>query len=97
MGKNIFKIKISPNIIFQEVAGETVLLDLSGEKYYGLDETGTFIWKLLQKIELKDKIIESLLVEFSAPREEIDRDLSKLLNDFEKSGIVSLTYSDGNE
>ena len=30
------KVTISPEVLFQEVSGETVLLDLSSENYFGL-------------------------------------------------------------
>ena len=35
----------SPNVISQEVSGETVLLDLDSEHYFGLDSVGTRIWQ----------------------------------------------------
>jgi hypothetical protein len=41
------KIKISPDVLFQEVSGETVLLDLESEHYFGLDAVGTRIWGLI--------------------------------------------------
>ena len=36
-------ISLSPDVISQEVSGETVLLDLQTENYFGLDEVGTRI------------------------------------------------------
>ncbi len=39
-------IKIPPEVLFQDVAGEAVLLDLSGGSYFGLDNVGTRIWQL---------------------------------------------------
>ena len=38
----------SPEVISQEVSGETVLLDLESESYYGLDAVGTRIWQLIR-------------------------------------------------
>ena len=40
---------VSKDVLFQEVAGETVLLDLNSESYFGLDEVGTRIWTLLNE------------------------------------------------
>ena len=40
-------IALSPQVISQEVAGETVLLDLESECYFGLDAVGTRIWQLI--------------------------------------------------
>ena len=42
-------ITLSPEVISQEVSGETVLLDLQSENYFGLDEVGTRIWQLINE------------------------------------------------
>lgn len=44
MGKPI----IPASVLSQEVNGETVLLDLQGEGYFGLTAVGTRIWQLLK-------------------------------------------------
>ena len=42
------RFSISDEVLSQEVNGETLLLDLEGESYFGLNEVGTRIWQLLQ-------------------------------------------------
>ena len=37
-------IKISREVLSHAVSGETVLLDVPSESYFGLDEVGTVIW-----------------------------------------------------
>jgi hypothetical protein len=39
------RFSISSEVLSQEVNGETVLLDLEGESYFGLSEVGTHIWQ----------------------------------------------------
>ena len=39
---------ISDEVLSQEVNGETELLDLESESYFGLNQVGTGIWQLLQ-------------------------------------------------
>ena len=41
------QVEISPEALFQELDGETVLLNLQSERYYGLDDVGTRMWQLL--------------------------------------------------
>ena len=48
MNKNQ-SITVSTEVLSQEVSGETVLLDMQSESYFGLDEVGTRIWQLLQE------------------------------------------------
>ena len=40
------RFSISSEVLSQEVNGETVLLDLEGECYFGLNEVGTRIWRV---------------------------------------------------
>ena len=35
------------HVVVQEVEGESVLLNLDSERYFGLDETGTRMWVVL--------------------------------------------------
>jgi hypothetical protein len=42
------KFSVSPEVLFQEVSGEMVLLDLASENYFGLDEIGARISGLLE-------------------------------------------------
>ncbi len=51
---------ISEEALFQEVSGETVLLDLVSENYFGLDETGTRVWALLNEGKSVEQIAEYL-------------------------------------
>ena len=41
------EVTISPDVLFQELGSETVLLDLDNELYYALDEVGTRLWQPL--------------------------------------------------
>lgn len=34
------RVEISPEVLFQELQGEAVLLNLTSERYYGLDDVG---------------------------------------------------------
>ena len=51
-------IRISDNVLSQEVAGETVLLDLASESYFGLDEVGTRVWQMLKQGMGREAITE---------------------------------------
>lgn len=55
------KVIISPEVLFQEVSGEIVLLDLASESYFGLDEIGARIWALLNEEKTVGQIVGVLL------------------------------------
>ena len=83
-------IKLSPDVISQEVSGETVLLDLQSEHYFGLDEVGTRIWQLLKETDDLQAIYQTLLAEYAVPEERLLQDLDTLLGEIAGLGLVSL-------
>ena len=42
-------VSASDDVVAREVAGETVLLNLASGTYFGLNETGTLIWELIEE------------------------------------------------
>ena len=81
--------QISPDVLSQEVAGETVLLDLASESYFGLDEIGTRIWQMLNQGMEQEAIIESLLTDYEAERARLEADLAELLDQLEAAGLIT--------
>jgi len=84
------KIEISSEVLTQEVDGETVILDLKSESYFGLDEIGTRIWQLLQEQEDIETITETMLNEYDVEEEQLEKDIQNLLTQLDKAGIVTL-------
>ena len=87
------KIKISDQVLSQEVSGETVLLDLQSEFYFGLDKTGTRIWELLQSGVSIEDLIGKMLDEFEVDRETLEADVNALLGKLLEAGLVSVDPS----
>ena len=80
---------VSEKVLFQEVSGETVLLDLSSESYFGLDEIGTRIWVLLNEGKNLDGILDTLQAEYEVTRETLESDTTELLDNLLKVGLIT--------
>ena len=89
-------ISLSPQVISQEVAGETVILDLESECYFGLDAVGTRIWQLIQEHGDLHRIYDTLLDEYEVEEAQLLKDLEILITDARGRGLISLQESDGN-
>ena len=83
-------IALSPDVISQEVSGETVLLDLESENYFGLDEVGTRIWQLIKETNDLSSIYNTLLDEYEVSGERLQQDLTVLLSEIEGLGLIVL-------
>ena len=83
-------IEISPDVLFQEVSGETVLLDLESEQYFGLDAVGTRIWTLIGEGVSIGAMIDTLLQEYEVERATLEADLADLLARLAEAGLIRL-------
>jgi len=83
------KIEISSEVLTQEVGGETVILDLKTESYFGLDEVGTRIWQLLQEQKNLQTITATMLNEYDVEEKQLGKDIQNLLTQLNKAGIVT--------
>jgi len=72
-------ITISSEVLAQEVDGETVLLDLQSESYFGLDEVGTRIWQLLNDHNELQKVFDIMLEEYDVNPKQLENDLNDLV------------------
>ena len=84
------KIIISEEALSQEVNGETVILDLNSESYFGLDEVGTRIWQLLQENGDVQKTFDVMLQEFDVDAERLETDMHELLKMLDKHGLITI-------
>jgi hypothetical protein len=78
----------STDVLFQEVGGEAVLLDLASETYFGLNPVGTRIWQLLGDGSALQSIRDTLVAEYDAPPEQIETDLLTLATQLSDAGLV---------
>jgi len=81
---------ISEDALFQEVSGETVLLDLVSENYFGLDEAGTRVWALLVEGASVGQIVNTLLDEYEVDRTTVEKDVNELLGNLVETGLIAV-------
>lgn len=84
------KITLSSEVLFQEIGGEAVLLDLGGKRYYRLDTVATRIWQLLEQNSDLPSIIQTLCGEFDVDEMVLRQDLSNFINSLSGAGLISL-------
>jgi len=81
----------SDEVLFQEIGGEAVLLDLASERYFGLDPIGSRIWALLEGDQQLQRVHEVLCGEYDAEPEQIRIDMLVLIDRLAEAGLVKVT------
>ncbi len=82
--------RVSPaeHVLSQELEGETVLLNLETERYFGLDRIGTRFWQLLTEHGSPETIVTQMLEEFEVDEATLRADVDRLLESLESAGLV---------
>jgi len=80
----------SEQVLFQEVNGEAVLLDLNSESYFGLDQVGTRIWAMLNEGVEVSEMVDLLLEEYEVDRVTLEKDVDELLANLLEAGLVQV-------
>ena len=81
---------VSKEVLFQEVSGETVLLDLASESYFGLDEVGTRVWQLLNDGQSFESLLSVMLDEYDVEHERLEMDIRALLDSLLEAGLITI-------
>jgi hypothetical protein len=84
------KVVISQEVLSQELGEEMVLLDLTGEAYFGLDKVGTRIWQLMGESKSLAQVVDTMLEEYDVSAEILLRDLDALVSKLKDSRLITL-------
>jgi len=69
------RVTVPESVLFRDLDGEAVLLEIATGRYYGLNEVGTRIWSLLQLHGEIEAVHRDLLAEYHVPAHELRQDL----------------------
>ena len=81
---------VSPEVLFQEFDNEAVLLDLSSECYFGLDQTGAVLWRLIERYGDLQTVYQTMRKDYSVDAETLLSDLDAFVAKLQEVGLVSL-------
>ena len=68
-----------------------VLLELSSERYFGLNEVGTRIWQLLSDGGDPRAVLDALFEEFEVDRDQLAADLEAYLDEMVQAGLARVS------
>jgi Coenzyme PQQ synthesis protein D (PqqD) len=73
---------------------ESVLLNLQTEQYFGLDETGTRMWRLVTTSPNIDAAYQELLTEYDVQPDLLRENLTELLGHLVEHGLLQVLPAD---
>jgi hypothetical protein len=88
-------VRIAEDVVFRDLAGEAVILNLATGTYFGLDGVGTRIWHLIAEHGSMERIVETVVAEYDVDEGRLRADLAALLAELRDGGLVRLDPTDG--
>lgn len=89
VGPRDMTLRISDDVVFRDLAGEAVLLHVGTGTYFGLDSVGTRMWHLLAEHGSPEKVVETMLTEYTIEEDGLRRDVDRLIGQLMEKGLLT--------
>ena len=80
--------RVAENVVFRDLGGEGVLLDLATGTYFGLNGTGTMVWQMLCAGRSTHEIAAALARDLDVSEETALADVAVLVAALTQKGLV---------
>ncbi|HET7221134.1 MAG TPA: PqqD family protein [Vicinamibacterales bacterium] len=87
-------LRLSPDVVFRNLDGEAVLLDLGSGTYFGLNEVGTRIWQMIESGHDTPAIVDAIAAEYAADPATIAVDVARLLDELQSRRLLVTDRAD---
>ena len=84
------RVRIPDHVLVSDLQGESVILNVNSERYYGLDRVGTRFLSLLSTCDSIEHAFETLLTEYDVNPDALRTDITDLLSDLNDQGLVEI-------
>jgi hypothetical protein len=89
MSTNRTRLVPHEHVVFSELdEREGVLVDLNSKRYYTLNETALFVWRLLEKKTPADEIVSELSESYEVTPEQAAASVERLLADLSTRNLL---------
>ena len=77
-----------PNLLFNVIDDEVVMLSIENSEYYGMEKVGSRIWELLEKPLSFGELVEYLMDEYDITKEKCIEDSVSFLEDLVEKKLI---------
>jgi hypothetical protein len=87
-------LRVADEVVFREVDGEAVILNLASGIYFGLDAVGTRMWQLIDEYGQLEAALVRLRAEYDAPPQTLEHDLVQLASELVEKRLLVIGNAD---
>lgn len=82
------QVEISKDLVYQELDGEMVILEMKSGQYFGIDVIGSRIWQMLENKVPPVLMVEKLQEEFEVETDLCRQHVVTFLGELEKNKLI---------
>ena len=83
-------VRISKDVIIQELEGDAILLNIQDGMFFGLNPVAHRMWELLTELGEAEKVLTQLRQEYEASEEQLRQDLIDFIEKLRLKGLVEI-------
>ena len=76
-------------MLIQEIAGQSAILDLQADKYFGLDDVATEVWRAVTTGATVAEGVDTVAALYDVEYERLQQDVLELLAKLRSLGLLS--------
>lgn len=80
----------NPDILANEIGSETVMMSIQEGKYFGMNKTGSYIWKQLEQPLAFDRLCENIISDFNISRVQCEEEIVPFIEEMTKEKIIDI-------
>lgn len=85
------RVRVPDDVLLSDLDGESVILNLKTETYFGLDVVGTRMWGAVTTADSIQAAYDALVAEYDVDPEQLRADLSELLEKLLEHGLLEIS------
>lgn len=85
----LMRLRVAQNVVYRDLADESVLLNLDTGTYFGLDAVGTRLWHLVAEHGSTESAIDTLLAEYDVEPARLQKDVNALIDQLLAKGLLT--------
>ena len=89
------KVRPATEVLVSRLGEEIVMLDLTSERYFGLDAVGTAFWEVLATAPSAAAAVDTLSERYDVDRETLTRDVANMIAQLKEKGLVVVIQNGG--
>ncbi len=87
------RLRATEEVLIQKIQGEIMFLNMASESYFGLDQVGSEMYRVLISEDSIQSAYDTLLQEYEVDGDRLRADLRELITELLDNGLIKIEHA----